>query len=120
MVEWHLPLAISGQHADLPAGSLRFDPKVPAPFTLPVYLPGVLGTLEAAPAGAADDAVTSASAVTYTLRLSIGSLSLKHLAVGASVCDKPVDLHAGQPGVSWGGLAPGRPVGEAGAAMTFY
>ena len=28
MVAWHIPLAISGQQADLPRGSLTFAPKL--------------------------------------------------------------------------------------------
>ena len=45
IVTWHVPLAISGQQADLPRSSLTFAPRIPAPYTLPIILPGVLGVL---------------------------------------------------------------------------
>ena len=43
MVSWHIVLAMSGQLADLslPTNrSLTFEPRLPAPFSLPLMLPG--------------------------------------------------------------------------------
>eukprot|EP01052_Picozoa_sp_SAG31_P039038 SAG31_NODE_5329_length_2608_cov_1.073735_2_plen_95_part_00 len=68
IVAWHLPIAMSGQQADLHKGSLTFAPKVQPPFTLPVFMPGVLGTL-------------SANGTSYTIKLTVGSLELATLAV---------------------------------------
>ena len=47
MTLWHLPLALSGQDADLPSGRLSFAPKIPAPFELPLLLPGTWGLVSA-------------------------------------------------------------------------
>ena len=75
MTAWHLPLALSGQDANLPQGSLTFRPKLAAAsWVLPFFLPGVMGTVSRA--GATSE---------YTLAVKIGSLKLSHLAVGASV-----------------------------------
>ena len=88
MTAWHLPYAISGQNADLPNGSLTFQPKLTeASWMLPYYLPGVLGTVSKTAAG-------------YTLTVKIGELSLSHLAVGDAVHSGPVALKAGE-AVSW-------------------
>ena len=88
MTAWHLPYAISGQDADLPNGSLTFNPKLTeATWTLPFYLPGVLGTVSKSTAG-------------FTLAVKIGELSLSHLAVGTAVHAGDVELKAGE-AVSW-------------------
>jgi hypothetical protein len=85
MTAWHLPYAISGQTADLPRGSLTFDPKLTeATWTLPWFLPNVLGTLSKTSGGA------------YELLVKIGSLQLEHLAVGSSVHSGAVSLKAGE------------------------
>lgn len=68
MVAWHIPIAISGQQADLPKRSLTFSPKVKPPFVLPVFMPGVLGTL------------TATSGGSYTLALTVGQLDLDVVA----------------------------------------
>jgi hypothetical protein len=47
MVMWHIPFALSGQHWDAPSASLSFKPKLPAPFSLPVFVPGSVAVLEA-------------------------------------------------------------------------
>lgn len=91
MVEWHLILALSGQQANLPAGSLVFDfaDKTLTSGSYPVILPGVLGTIEA-------------SATARNLTVHIGTLSgITHLAVGASVYSGgTVNLGPGQ-SVAW-------------------
>eukprot|EP01043_Picozoa_sp_COSAG02_P048866 COSAG02_NODE_4850_length_4905_cov_6.344985_1_plen_1001_part_00 len=88
MTAWHLPYAISGQTADLPRGSLTFDPKLTeAMWTLPWFLPNVLGTLSKTSGG-------------YELLVKIGSLELTHLAVGSSVHRGAVSLEAGEK-VAW-------------------
>ncbi len=91
---WHVPLALSGQSASLfPAdnASLTFDPSIETPYTLPVYLPGVLGTL-------------TNDGSTITLTLTVGSLKLKTLTVsGAAAPSGPggfVEVAPGNP-VSW-------------------
>lgn len=92
MVSWHIPLAISGQLADLssPANrSLTFAPTLPAPFSLPLMLPGVLGT------------VASPKAGSYIVELTVGALSLDLLAVDGHVAPGAlVQLRVGEP-VSW-------------------
>ena len=90
MVEWHLPLAISGQDANLPASSLTFAPKVPVPYRLPVLLPGVVGQISAS---AAED-----GAMQFTLTLAFGELTLDHLAVnGSAYPSGPVTIRPGAP-----------------------
>lgn len=94
MVLWHIPLALSGQIADLPHSRLAFNPKLPVPYALPIMLPGVLGTLSAAP-------TSQPGGVQYTVELTIGQLTLENLLVGNSSCPtKPAVLQPGQP-VTW-------------------
>lgn len=72
MVSWHIPLAISGQLADLSTAanrSLTFAPAIAPPYTLPIMLPGVLGTVESAVEGS------------YRVVLTVGALDLEVLAV---------------------------------------
>ena len=91
MVAWHIPLAISGQQADLPRGLLSFAPKVQPPYTLPVFMPGVMGTLSATPAGQ------------FTLALTVGELSLTELSVAghaAPTSGGTVRVAVGEP-VTW-------------------
>ena len=92
MVSWHIPIAISGQQAELHKGSLTFAPKVEAPYVLPVFLPGVLGTLTATTAGK------------YTVVLTVGALELDVLSVAGKVAPTgsggKVVLASGVP-VSW-------------------
>ena len=45
MTMWHTVGALSGQHYDAPAGNLSFSPRLVAPYTLPVLLPGSVLTL---------------------------------------------------------------------------
>lgn len=75
MSSWHILFALSGQNATLP--SLTFAPRMEAPYSLPVLLPGVVGSV-------ADD-----GAGQLTLSLTVGSLSLTHLAVGSAVYPAP-------------------------------
>eukprot|EP00927_Polykrikos_kofoidii_P071217 TRINITY_DN67517_c0_g1_i1.p1 TRINITY_DN67517_c0_g1~~TRINITY_DN67517_c0_g1_i1.p1 ORF type:complete len:1064 (+),score=165.60 TRINITY_DN67517_c0_g1_i1:141-3332(+) len=70
MSAWHLPLAISGQQADLPKGTLSFKPKVPSPYALPLLLPGVIGLIR------------SARDLHFEVELTAGSLQLSSLRVG--------------------------------------
>lgn len=69
MVAWHIPLALSGQAADLPKGSLTHKPKVAPPYALPIFLPGVVGQLSSPAAGH------------YSVRLTVGELWLDVLSV---------------------------------------
>jgi hypothetical protein len=88
MVAWHIPIAISGQQADLPKRSLTFSPKVKPPFVLPVFMPGVLGTL------------TAGSGGSYTLALTVGQLDLDVLAVADQAVPGKVHVAVGKP-VTW-------------------
>ena len=90
MVAWHIPLAISGQQAHLPNGSLTFAPKVKAPYKLPVMLPGVLGVLSSPAQG------------TYSMGLTVGELCLSLLEVDGKAAPGLVRLVAGGPAVEWG------------------
>jgi hypothetical protein len=65
---------------------LTFAPVLPAPYTLPVLLPGVVATLSA----------SGSAPARFTLQLVFGSLQLTTLAVGARAYPGPVALAAGQ------------------------
>jgi hypothetical protein len=90
MTAWHLPYAISGQHADLPKSRLSFNPKLTDPaWALPFYLPGVLGNIQRAADGQ------------LTLAVKVGSLTLEHLSIGGvEHPGGPVSLSAGE-NVTW-------------------
>lgn len=87
MTAWHIPLALSGQQADLPNGVLAFVPRVTAPYALPVLLPGKVGLL-------------SASSGVFTLELTAGNIDLLQLTVDHCSHAGPVSLRAGQK-VEW-------------------
>jgi len=94
MVSWHIPLAMSGQLSDLsdPKNrSLTFTPTIPAPYSLPLMLPGVLGT------------VSSSAAGKYSVALTVGDLELDLLSVdGHAAPGGTVHLSAAGGPVSWG------------------
>lgn len=46
MSSWHILLALSGQHVDVNTKIVTFDPKLKAPFKLPVLLPTVWGFIQ--------------------------------------------------------------------------
>jgi non-lysosomal glucosylceramidase len=94
MVLWHLPFAISGQYTDLSKGVLLFSPKLRAPYTLPVLIPNTFGSISATPLS--DDQSS------YTLTLTVGSLSLTQLAIDNVKYPGSVNLVAGQ-SVQWSG-----------------
>ena len=84
------------QQAHLPNASLKFAPKVKAPFALPVLLPGVLGVLSSTVQGE------------YSLRLTVGELRLSLLEVdGKAAPGESVQLAAGCPPVQWGATLEG-------------
>ena len=89
LVAWHIPLAISGQQANLPNGTLSFAPKLKAPYSLPVVLPGVFGSL------------SSPSTGRYALRLTVGALTLTSLSVDGNTAPGPVHLTADSGPVQW-------------------
>lgn len=97
MVSWHIPLAITGQLADLSSStnrSLTFAPTVDAPYTLPLMLPGLLGT------------VSSSATGRYTVSLTVGAIELDLLAVDGSAAPHTapgsgVQLSADGSPVSW-------------------
>ena len=92
MVLWHLPFAFSGQYADLSKGVLLFAPKIRAPFSLPVLLPKILGSVSGVP--------QESGKIAYTLTLSLGSLSLNELSVNGVQYPGNVSILAGQ-SVQW-------------------
>jgi hypothetical protein len=99
----HLLFALSGQRADLSVAataSLTFSPKLVCAsassdtngggYELPVLLPGVVG-------------VISCKASQYSLKLTVGTLTLSSLAVDGTKYPKlPVVLAAGAPALTWG------------------
>ena len=89
MTAWHLPYALSGQNANLPKGSLTFSPKIDttSAWTLPFFLPGVLGTIGADGGG-------------YFITVMFGSLELAHLAVDGAAYPGKVVVAAGQT-IAW-------------------
>eukprot|EP00035_Acanthoeca_spectabilis_P015534 m.310465 g.310465 ORF g.310465 m.310465 type:complete len:540 (-) comp16380_c0_seq1:162-1781(-) len=93
MVSWHVPLALSGQLADLSAKgnrSLTFAPAVDPPYSLPLMLPGVLGVLASAAEGE------------YRVSLTVGAVELDLLSVdGHPAPGGAVSLVAGGPAVAW-------------------
>jgi non-lysosomal glucosylceramidase len=93
LVSYYLFSAQTGQQFNLPNGTLAFDPVYPCPYTLPVLLLGVEGTLVCTGSTAAPD---------YTLALAFGSLQLPAggLSAAGKVNAAPVSLEAGQ-SVSW-------------------
>jgi non-lysosomal glucosylceramidase len=94
MVLWHLPFAFSGQYTDLAKGILLFSPKLRAPFSLPVLIPTVFGSISATP--------LSNDQTSYTLTLAVGNLTLNQLAVNNVNYPGSVKLTAGQ-SVQWSG-----------------
>jgi hypothetical protein len=93
MVSWHVPLAMSGQLADLTSPtnrSLTFAPRLQPPFSLPIMLPGVLGTVGSSVAGK------------YTVCLTVGEIELDLLSVdGNKAPGSPVRLVANKECVDW-------------------
>ena len=73
-------------------GTLIFNPVVSIPYTLPLLLPTILGTLDAHYA--------TSGVIRYTLSLTFGTLIASHLQVSQSVYDGPVSLTAGDQ-ISW-------------------
>lgn len=67
---WHIPFAMSGQTFSAVAETLRFAPKLPCPFSLPMLVPGAVGTLSC------DTPVHG-----FTLRLQLGKLNVTTLSV---------------------------------------
>ena len=98
MTAWHIPLALSRQQASRGGAnsSLTFSPRLPCPYTLPVFLPGVLGTLSCAN-NAANENIERA-----VLEITAGdAIELDHLAVsGNAYPHLPVKLQVGSP-ISW-------------------
>ena len=74
MSSWHLVMGLSGQRANVPEKSLTFTPRLDPPYSLPVILSAVWGSLQA-------DVNNVNASISYTLSLEFGSLELSYLAV---------------------------------------
>jgi hypothetical protein len=89
MVSWHIPLAISGQLANLSSPvnrSVVFTPKLDAPYSLPFMLPGVLGSISSSRRGS------------YRVELTLGELTLHVLSMdGIKAPGDMVHLSIGTP-----------------------
>ena len=113
MTSWHLVLALSGQRADFsdPANaSLTFDPRVAASsaeeeesFSLPVILPGLLGTLSSTgsiKAAAKNGRAAGAQQfklVWHVVASSAAGRTLHELAVGGHAYPHtPVEVRVGE------------------------
>jgi len=94
MVLWHLPFALSGQYTNLPKGVLSFSPKIPTPFVLPVLIPKTLGSISGTQ--------LANGQTSYSLTLSLGSLSLNELSVNDVKYPGSVTISAGQT-IHWSG-----------------
>ena len=90
LTHFFLHLALSGQQASLPKGTLSFAPRYAAPFSLPLLLAGTTGRVSADAAG------------TYTVSIAFGELSLPAggLSVNGRAFAGAVNLQRGQ-SVSW-------------------
>ena len=100
MVLWHLPLALSGQLADLSREgrrSLTFDPKLACPFRLPFYLPRVLGWLECSTHHNVTLRVTSGAGITLD-RLNVAGVPYPSLPVALKVGEPPLVWNASTAG----------------------
>ena len=77
---------LSGQVPDLPSGKLALKPKYPPPYVMPVLIAG------------AEASIASKEHGKYTLAVAFGCLKLPAggLSVDGVVCEKAVDLSAGQ------------------------
>jgi len=105
MTAWHIPLALSGQQARLHPHQnsqknqthLSFSPKLPCDiegYVLPLYLPGVLGTLSCQDYG-------GSAGQQAAVELTVGSLRVDILSVdGVSYPTSPVHLGVGNQ-VKW-------------------
>lgn len=85
---WHIPFALTGQHWDKPSASLSFSPKLPAPFSLPVFIPGSTLLLDAHVNGGGSLSLVAGTAV-HLRMVVVGNSTAAHLpktlAVGDSV-----------------------------------
>lgn len=93
MTMWHTVGALSGQLYDAPAGNLSFMPRLRAPFTLPVLLPGSVLTL-----------AQKRARGPFTLRFEGGVplLQLKRLSADGRVMSKPRPLSTPGEAMTWG------------------
>jgi|EP01043_Picozoa_sp_COSAG02_P005690 hypothetical protein len=87
-VMWHIPFALTGQHWDAPSASLSFAPKLSAPFSLPVFIPGSTLLLTAHANGGGTLSLVAGTAVllkTVVVGNSTAADLPKTLALGDSV-----------------------------------
>ena len=90
LTDLYLYPLLAGLSVDIPAGKLSFAPKYPAPYSVPLLLAGVVGSLRSPEVG------------TYTLTVAFGSLKLPAggLSVHGAACPKAVELVEGQ-SITW-------------------
>jgi non-lysosomal glucosylceramidase len=88
---YYIILALSGQQTNIPNGTLSFNPRIPAPLSLPFVMANTLGTFS-----------VDATGTNHTLTLSFGSLYLpaNGLSISGSNYPNPVSLSEGQ-SISW-------------------
>ena len=97
MVLWHTPFAVSGQTYFAPNGTLSFAPRLQPPYTLPVLIPNVLGTLQAGAPDAGSDMVQYVLSITA----GTGEVTLRSLQVnGCSAGNVPLTAARGK-SFSW-------------------
>jgi len=83
LILWAIPLALSGQQYSAPERTLTFDPKIPAPATLPFFTPAAAGTLELTGDGSARLTVLS------------GRIELDRIRAGSMSEERPIVLDRG-------------------------
>ena len=83
---WHIPFALSGQHWDAPSASLTFSPKLSAPFSLPVFVPGSALALVAHEAGGGALRLVAGRSMTLNAVV-VGNRSAAHLPKTLAVGD---------------------------------
>jgi hypothetical protein len=90
---WHLPAAISGQTYSAVDAELGFAPALQPPYTLPVLVPGAVGTLKCSASGS------------YSFVVVLGQIQLRAITMPTAnwtaAAGKPVQLVAGDAALTW-------------------
>ena len=78
MVMWHIPFALSGQHWDASTLTLTFKPKLSAPFSLPVLVPGTSALLVGDEGGGGSLEILAGQTLTLK-QMRVGNRNSSHL-----------------------------------------